>query len=313
MDQRSSFTSASIYWNKEMKTRLTNLNKVFWPREGITKGNLIEYYQQIAPMMLPHLLDRPESLHRHPNGINGDSFFQKNFTFSPPKYVSIKAIHSEHKQQEIRFLLCQNESTLIYLAQLGCIEINPWLSRIKKLDHPDFCVIDLDPEKIGFAAVVKTAQAVHRLLTKAKIDNFCKTSGATGLHIYIPLGAKYTYQQSSQFAELIANIVHSQLPKITSIDRLPATRQGKVYIDFLQNNRGQTIAAPYSLRPRPHAPVSTPLRWREVNQKLTPLKFTIRTILPRVKKLGDIWAPLLKHKGINLLASIDRLQKFIKN
>lgn len=289
------------------RLQLTHLTKLFWPAEQLTKADLILYYQKMAPLILPYLKDRPQSLHRHPNGIEADHFFQKNFE-KGPKWIPLKKIHSKHLHQDTYYLLCQNEATLIYLAQLGCIEINPWLSRIKSLDFPDYCVIDLDPEDIEFIAVIQTARAIHRLLEKIGADNFCKTSGATGLHIYIPLGARYTYAQSSQFAELIATVINTQIPDITSIQRSPAKRQGKVYIDYLQNHRGQTIVAPYSLRPRPQAPVSTPLQWREVTKRLNPTHFNIHTIEKRLKKYGDIWKPLLTDQGIDLPACLNKLQ-----
>lgn len=291
------------------KIKLTHLTKILWPEDDLTKGDMIQFYQDIAQLILPHLKNRPQSLHRHPNGINEKGFFQKNFT-AAPDWATIKAVHSEHENRDIHYFICKNEADLIYLAQLGCIEINPWLSRLPKLAAPDFCVLDLDPEDIEFAAVVKTAQTIHKLLNKTGIEHFCKTSGATGLHIYIPLGAKYSYDQSTKFAELIAIIVNKQIPEITSIKRSPAQRQGKVYIDFLQNRRGQTVAAPYSLRPRPQAPVSTPLQWREVNARLDPLNFTISNIRKRLDQYGDLWEPLLQAKGVDLLTSIEKLTKY---
>lgn len=271
---------------------LSNPDKIFWPDEGYTKKDVIDYYLAISKWILPYLKDRPESLLRHPNGINGDNFFQKNMEHTPD-WVKIQPIYSEHEQRNINYLICQNEATLIYMANLGCIEINPWFSRLKHLDKPDFCIIDLDPEEIDFKAVVKSALAVKKFLDELKIDCYCKTSGATGLHIAIPLGAKYTYDQSKQFAELIVGEVNQRLPKITSILRSPAKRQGKVYLDFLQNRQGQTITAPYAIRPRPGATVSTPLLWEEVNGRLNPSKFTIKTIIKRLDEYGDLWKPVL--------------------
>lgn len=287
------------------KLKLTHLEKVYWPEEGYTKGDLIDYYRSISEIILPYLKDRPESLNRHPNGIHETSFFQKNIK-SAPDWVKTKIVHSSHKSNATRYLLCQNEATLIYMANLGCIELNPWLSRITAADRPDFCVLDLDSEDIGFEAVVKTAQAIHHLLKQIDIDSYCKTSGKTGLHIYIPFGGKYNYNQSKNFAELIATIISNKLPDMTSIVRSPGQRQGKVYIDFLQNRPKQTVAAPYSVRPVAEAPVSTPLRWSEVTKRLNPTKFTMKTTPNRIEKLGDIWEKIL-HSSINLELAIKKL------
>ena len=170
------------------------------------------------------------------------------------------------------------------MANLGCIEINPWSSRLGMLDRPDYLVIDLDPEDIAFEAVVESALAVKKVLDKAGTQHYCKTSGKTGLHVYVPLGGSCDYDQARQFAEIIARLSHRELPKITSLERNPARRQKKVYLDFLQNRRGQTLAAPYSVRPHPGATVSTPLRWEEVKPGLDPSQFTIRTIGKRLEK-----------------------------
>lgn len=286
--------------------KLTHQNKVFWPKSGYTKGDLLEYYQKISNIILPYLKHRPMVLHRHPHGIEEEGFYQKNYP-KAPKWIPHKIIRSHHLNRDIHYLLCENSATLIYLANLGCIEMNPWLSRVKTLEYPDFCVIDLDPESINFTSVVKTAQTIHRLLEKIGVESFCKTSGATGLHIYIPLGAKYTYDQSVQFAELIALEANKRLADITSVIRSPSKRQGKVYIDYLQNRFGQTLAAPYSARPTLGALVSTPLHWREVNSRLQPAKFTIKTIQKRLDKQGDLWQNLLKAKGINLGSILKKL------
>ena len=277
--------------------KLTHLDKIYWPQEGYTKKVLIDYYRDIAPIILPYLKNRPESLHRFPNGIGQPGFFQKNAVNVPEWVVTEKVTSESHGI--INYILCQNEATLVYLINLGCIELNPWLSSTKALQNPSFCVLDLDPEKIDFKSVVTTAQAIHAVLESLNIASYCKTSGATGLHIYIPFNAQYSYTQSVQFAKIIAAIVHQKLPGITSLVRSPAKRQGKVYIDCLQNHLGQTLAAPYCARPRPLAPVSTPLEWNEVTNKLDPTKFTIKTIFQRLEKKEDIFKPVLG-KGIGL-------------
>lgn len=294
----------------QQNLNLTHLDKLYWPKEGYTKGDLIAYYLSIAKFILPYLKNRPQSLNRHPNGINGENFFQKNHD-KHPEWVMTHMVHSDSESRDVEYLLCQNAATLVYMVNLGCIEINPWLSRIPSLDKPDFCVIDLDPEDIEFTAVVKTAQAVHRLLDDIGAANYCKTSGASGLHVCIPLGRKYDYEQSKQFAQLIATVINNQLPKITSIVRSPRQRQGKVYLDFLQNRRGQTLVAPYCVRPRLGATVSTPLHWEEVTHKLTPQQFTINNIKQRIEKYGDLWKPVLG-KGINLQQCLKKLQTLMK-
>ncbi len=285
--------------------KLTNLNKVYWPDEKYTKRELIHYYRDVASFILPYLKDRPESLNRHPNGIKGESFYQKDIEHHPA-WVKTVRIVSESQGKEIRFLLCQDEATLVYMANLGCIEINPWSSRLGMLDQPDFLVIDLDPEDIVFEAVVDAALVVRQVLEDAGAESYCKTSGKTGLHIYVPLGGRYNYDQARQFSEIIARLAHRKLSKATSLERNPRKRQKKVYLDFLQNRRGQTLAAPYSARPHPGATVSTPLKWEEVKHGLDPSLFTIRTLRKRLDKVGDLWAPV-SNGAIDLVKCLERL------
>ncbi len=292
---------------KEEKTdlpKLTNLEKIYWPKEKITKGDLLVYYAKIAPWILPYLIDRPESLRRYPDGIEGKTFFQKNLK-DPPDWVQTELIH--HESKKINYLLIQDEASLLYAVNLGCIELHPFFSRLGKLENPDYLILDLDPKEAPFSRVVETAQAIHTLLEEIKVPSVCKTSGATGLHIAIPLEAKYPYEVAEKFAEVIARIVQRRIPKIATLERSLSKRKGKVYIDCHQNHFGQTLAAVYSARARPGAPVSTPLHWKEVKKGLDPLDFTIHTILPRVKKMGDLFATILG-KGIDIPAAIKRLQ-----
>lgn len=279
------------------EVHLTNLGKIFWPKEKYTKGDLINYYRSVSDFILPHLKDRPESLHRHPNGINGKSFFQKDVRDLPPQWVKTKRIR--HEDKTVNYLLVSDEASLVYLANLGCIEINPFNSRIGNLDRPDYAVIDLDPEDIDFSQVVRTAQVVHKILDNMKAPNYCKTSGATGLHIYVPLNGKYNYDQAKKFSQLVATLAYKKIPEITSLERMPKNRQGKVYLDYLQNNKGQTLASVYSVRPKPGATVSTPLEWQEIKKNLDPKKFTIQTVPKRLKQKGDIFKPILG-KGVDL-------------
>jgi bifunctional non-homologous end joining protein LigD len=286
---------------------LTNLDKVYWPAEGITKGDLIDYYREVATVIVPHLSDRPLSLHRHPDGITGESFFQKDVSKRPPpSWVQTTRVGTGEKG--IRYALCQDEASLLSLANLGCIEFNPWLSRVGSLDRPDFLVIDLDPQGLPFPRVVEAAIAVRKLLEKVGAESLCKTSGKRGLHVCVPLGARYDYDVARQFAEVLASIVHRQLPRSTSVVRSPALRQRRVYLDYLQNRTGQTLAAPYSVRPVPGATVSTPLRWSEVRSGLNPARFTMKTIPPRLAKGGDLWGPIAG-PGPDLGDCLERLNR----
>lgn len=290
----------------ETKLELTHLDKVFWPEEGYTKGDLIQYYDQISPWILPYLKDRPESLNRHPDGIGGENFFHKDIQ-SHPDWVKIVPMSSETENKTVHWLICNDKDTLLYMANLGCIEINPWNSRYQKPDKPDFLILDLDPEAIEFPQVIKTAQEIKTVLDATKIPAYVKTSGKRGLHVLIPLGARYSYDKTRQFGEILAKTIAFQLPDITSVTRDPAKRQKRVYIDYLQNSRGQTLAAPYSLRPVAGAPVATPLSWDELKPGLKPANFNLKTIFRRLKAKGDVWKGFMTHPGIDMLASLNRL------
>jgi bifunctional non-homologous end joining protein LigD len=290
---------------------VTNLNKVYWPEDGYTKGDLIGYYREIVDFILPYLRDRPESLHRHPNGVQEKSFFQKDVSRQPPPdwVRTAELIDSDGKRT--RTILCQDEATLVYLANLGCIELNPWHARVGILDQADYLVLDLDPENVSFDHVIEAAQTIRKVLHQAGAEGFCKTSGQRGLHVYVPFGARHSHDQAKQLAELIARIVNARLPASTSLVRNPKSRQGRVYLDWLQNGKGKTLAAPYSVRPRPMATVSTPLKWTEVRRGLDPAKFTIRTMPKRLDLVGDLWKPVLG-PGIDLSACLERLAPLLK-
>ncbi len=287
------------------KSLFKNLDKIFWPADKITKGDLMRYYLEVAPWILPHLKDRPQSLKRSPNGIEGETFFQKNLEKHPDW---IETIPIQHERKNIDYLLIQDEKSLLYAVNLGCIEIHPFFSRFRKLQNPDFVVFDLDPKGASFDKVIEVAQTLHEVLEEIEIRSYCKTSGATGLHIAIPLGAKYNYEDAKKFALLVATIVQERIPKISTLERSIAKRRGKVYIDCYQNNFGQTLACAYSVRARPGAPVSTPLHWKEVKKGLDPKKFTIKTIFKRLKKWGDLYLPALE-KGVDLRAALKNISK----
>lgn len=294
------------------KVKCTNLTKVYWPDEEYTKGQLIAYYRSIAKFIIPHLKNRPQSLNRFPDGIKGKSFYHKNMDDSQlPDWIKTVKISSGSKREGyINYLLCNDTATLVYMANLGCIDINPWHSTYENPDNPSYMMLDLDPGNISFKKVVETALVIRGICDELKIPCYCKTSGATGMHIYIPLDARYSYNQIKTFAQIMAVITHNRLPEFTSIERSIAKRRDKIYIDFLQNRKGQTIAAPYSVRPRPHATVSAPVDWDEVNEDLNPEMFTILNMAGRLEKMGDIWKPVLK-KGIILKDSLKMVEKLL--
>ena len=288
------------------KLKFTNLSKIYWPKEKYTKRDLINYYYQVAPYILPYMKDRPQSMNRHPNGINGESFYQKDVTGKVPDWIKTFPYFSEADNRQKNFLVCSDEATLLYLASLGCIEMNPWNSRAKFPDKPDWCVIDLDPDGNPFSQVIETADVTRRILDAAGIPSYPKTSGSTGIHIYIPFGAKYSYEQSREFGRLIAGMVHTRLPKFTSIERATRSRKGKIYIDFLQNRPQATLATAYSVRPKPGATVSAPLLWDEVRKGMRIQDFTIVNMPSRLRETGDLFKGVLG-KGINLKKVIQKL------
>ncbi len=286
----------------------TNLQKIYWPGEKISKGDMINYYYQVAPYMLPYLKDRPQSLNRYPNGIKGESFYQKNIAGKFPSWIQTHDYENTTKAGEKKFLVCADEAHLLYMANLGCIEMNPWHSRVQSPDKPDWCVIDLDPDTNSFDQVIEAANVVHQILKSVDVPCYPKTSGSTGIHIYIPLGAKYDYEQSKVLAQLVVTLAHHQLEKFTSLERSPAKRKGKIYLDYLQNRAIQTIAAPYSLRPKPGATVSMPLAWEEVKPGLNMKDFTIYNAVKQVSERDKLFKPVLD-KGIHLETVLANMAK----
>ncbi|MFQ5793268.1 MAG: non-homologous end-joining DNA ligase, partial [Acidobacteriota bacterium] len=250
------------------KIKLSNLDKVFWPKEGITKGDLLAYYEQVAELLLPYLHERPTHMLRYPDGIEGKSFYQKDAPEPIPDWMTTERIASEHRGEPIRYIICNDRSTLIYMVNLGSIDLHPWLSRRKSLDSPDWAVFDLDPDDSPFPHVVKIARALGKVLRGIGLRPYLKTSGATGLHIYVPLRPGYRYQQSRTFCEAVARFVAHEHQDTATVERVVSRRRGKVYIDFLQNRRGQTIVPPYVPRPVPGASVSAPLDWDELDSEL---------------------------------------------
>lgn len=291
---------------KGHEIKFTHLSKIYWPKEKLTKRDMLNYYYQAAPYILPYLKDRPQSLNRFPNGISGESFYQKDVKGKVPDWMETYGYHSEADHREKEFLVASNEASLLYMASLGCIEMNPWSSTIHKPEYPTWCIIDLDPDKNPFSQVIEVAKLTHELLESIGVDSYCKTSGSTGIHIYIPLGAKYTYEESKEFARTIVTIVQKKIPKTTSIERPTANRKGKIYLDFLQNRPQATLAAPYSVRPKPGATVSMPVYWEELKKGFRMQDFTMLNAMARVSKEGDIFKAVLG-KGINLKKALGKL------
>jgi bifunctional non-homologous end joining protein LigD len=287
------------------KLHLTNLNKVFWPEHGYTKRDLLDYYREIAPVMLPYLVDRPQVLHRHVDGHSGKEFFQRVSRTTPSWLKTTEITLEDGRKRD--FHLCQDWPTLLWLANFGCIELIPWNSRVGSLERPDYAVIDLDPIEVPFPQIVEVAKAVRRIVENGA-EGFCKTSGKRGLHIYIPLGRQYTFDQAMMASKLIATLVNRELPAITSLDPRTENRKGLIYLDTTRNSRGQSVAAPYSARPYPGATVSTPLKWSEVKKGLDPAKFMIKTMAKRIERVGDLWQKVLG-PGIDLQAWIQQLEK----
>ena len=264
--------------------RLTNVDKVFWPEHGYTKGDLIGFYRDIAPWLMPYLVDRPVVMTRYPDGIGGKSFFQKDAPEWVPEWVRTEVMWSERAQRTIHYFVCDEPNSVVYLANLGTIPLHVWASRIATLATPDWCTIDLDPKSAPFDDVIRCARAVRKLCAQIELPCFVKTSGATGLHIMIPLAQQFTHEQSRTLAHLICRVVETRHRDIATTNRLIEGRAGRVYLDYAQNGHGRLLAAPYSVRPRPKATVSTPLHWREVTSSLQPDRFTIRTVLRRVRR-----------------------------
>ncbi|WPO82350.1 DNA ligase D [Chryseobacterium sp. JJR-5R] len=291
------------------KVKLTNQDKIYFPEDDVTKGDIVEYYQSIAEYILPYLKKRPLSLNRFPNGIEKQGFYQKDASENIPDWIKTTEVFSESTDKYIDYIVCNDKATLAYLNNLGCIDMNPWNSAIPDLEHPDYLVLDLDPSKKNtFDDVIETALQVNEVLKSVKIKGYCKTSGSTGIHIYIPMDGNYDYDQVKDFAYILMKQVHEKLPEITTLERsLHKRSTDKIYLDYLQNRQGQTLASVYSIRPKEGAAVSMPLEWDEVKPGLKPTDFTIHNALERIKEKGDLFKPVLG-KGIDMMEALELLQ-----
>jgi bifunctional non-homologous end joining protein LigD len=295
----------------ERVVRITNPGKVFWPAEGYTKGDLVAYYREVAPLLLPYLRDRPLVLTRYPDGIAGKSFFQTDAPASAPSWVRTARVYSADAEREIDYFVVNDAETLAYVVNLGTIPLHVWASRLGAIERPDWLVLDLDPKGARFTDVVAVAQQLHRILDDIGLPSYAKTSGATGLHILVPLGARYTHEDARTFARLLAVLGAQAMPETATVARPIHARGGKVYLDFGQNGHGKTIVAPYSVRPRPGAPASCPLAWTEVDDRLDPSRFTIKTVPERFRRRPDPLVPVLG-PGIDMAAAIARLEERVR-
>ena len=265
----------------------SNLDKVFWPEEGYTKGDMIDYYRDVSEWLLPYVADRPVIMTRFPDGIDGKSFFQKDAPEWIPDWVRTEKVWSRDSEKETNYFIGDDVETILYIANMGSIPLHVWSSRLSSLEQPDWSILDLDPKDAPFEYVVQVAKAIHELCDEIELPCFVKTSGSTGLHVLLPLGRQCTYEQSRQLAEVLARVTASELPDIATTARALSARQGRVYLDFGQNGHGKLLVSPLCVRPLPGAPVSMPLRWSEVNDKLDIRKFTIKNAVQRLRKLKE--------------------------
>jgi bifunctional non-homologous end joining protein LigD len=293
--------------SEQRKFEFTNIKKIFWPEDGYTKGDLIEYYRSIAPWILPYLAERPVVLTRYPDGIAGKSFFQMDAPRFVPEWIRTERMWSEQAERDIDYFICDDEESLLYLINLGTIPLHVWGSRIGHTGYPDWCVLDLDPKDAPFTDVVKVAHATHALCQEIGLPNLVKTSGSSGLHVLIPLGGQCRHDQARSLGELLARVITGELPEISTLTRQVTRRDGKVYIDYLQNGAGRLIVAPFSVRPLAGGPVSTPLRWTEVTPTLDIRRFTIANLPDRMRKLKrDPLGEVLDSRP-DIGAALDRL------
>ena len=296
----------------ERHIAFTNLDKIFWPGEGHTKGDLIAYYDSISEWLLPYLRDRPVVLTRYPDGIEGKSFFQKDAPDFVPDWIRIERLWSEGSEREIGYFVAEDVESLLFIINMGTIPLHIWSSRIGSLEQPDWCILDLDPKDAPFSHVVSVAKAIRRLCEEIELPSFVKTSGSTGLHVLIPLARTLTYEQSHTLGELLARVVSTEHADIATVIRRPAKRGPRVYIDYVQNGHGRLLASPFCARPLPGAPVGMPLMWREVNGRLDIRRFTLDNAAKRMKRLkADPVAPVLSLKP-DLGAALERLtERFV--
>ena len=290
------------------RLQLSNLDKVFWPPEGYTKGDLLAYYEAVGEALLPYLADRPLVLDRYPDGIDGKNFFQKDAPNFVPSWVRTVPI-DEGEGKRNNYLICDSVESLLYIINLGAIPLHVWSSRVDDLERPDWCTLDLDPKETPFRQVTEVARRIRAICEEISLPCYPKTSGKTGMHILVPLGRRFTHEQAKLLGELIARVVVGEIPDLATVVRSPSGRGERVYIDFVQNGRGKLIVAPYSARPMPGGTVSAPLRWSEVTRRLDFRKFTIKTLPGRVKRMKEDPCVAVLDDVPDLEASLAKLGK----
>lgn len=292
---------------RKLPFSISNPDKIYFPESGVTKMQIAEYYYNISNFILPHLQNRPLSMNRFPDGINGMNFYQKDAPEHALKDVLTSRIYSESSERFIDYLICNDTKTMAYINNLGSIDFNIWTSTVYRLDHPDYLTLDIDPsEQNTFAQVREVGLAIKSVLDRMDITGFCKTSGSKGIHIFLPLNGQYTFDQTRDFAHLLMQEVMKLLPDLTTLERSLKKRDGKIYLDYLQNSRGQTLASVYSVRPKSGATVSMPIEWNELEQAITPQDFTIFNAIARIKEKKDVFKGVLGD-GIAMLQAIERL------
>ena len=306
VEVRAALSAAASRQRRRRDVQFSNLGKVFWPAEGYTKGDLLAFYEQVSDYLLPYLRDRPVHMNRFPDGVGGKSFFQRQAPAGIPDWVELVEVDERHTRQ----FICNDLRTLLYLVNLGSVELHPWLSRRGSLAVPDYAVLDLDAKETSFGNAVRVARTAGKVLRGIGLRPAIKTSGASGLHVYVALAGGYRYEQVRLFMEAVARVVARELPDIASVERLPRGRGGKVYVDFLQNRRSATVVPPYVVRPVPGARVSMPLEWDELDGDLHPGRFTIASVPDLLTRRGDLFRATLTDAQ-DFAPAIDKLHIYL--
>jgi bifunctional non-homologous end joining protein LigD len=276
--------------------RLTSAERVLFPEVGVTKGDLFEYYGAVAPAILPHLKNRPFTMKRMPMGVGTESYFQKQAPKGMPSWIPTRQFRTVRRSGESRmvdFPLVGTRDALVWMVQMNCIDMNAWYSRVDKPDRPDYVVFDLDPPDGEFALCIRAAHLLHELLESLDLCSYVKTSGADGIHVLVPVARRYGFDDTYAFAEAVSRRLEADNPGVVTTEWLKRKREG-VLLDHRQNGHGKTLASVYSVRPKPAAPVSTPLRWEELTEDVVPADFTMAVALERIERHGDLFEPTLR-------------------
>ena len=280
----------------EKTVNLSSPDRVLYPQDGITKGDVFEYYKEVGPTIVPHLKDRPFTMKRYPHGITGEVFFQKQAPRGMPDWIATRQFRTWPRKGESRlvdFPLINSPAAVLWMVQMNCVDMNAWYSRVDKPDRPDFVLFDLDPPDDGFELAIEVAHLIRELLDDLELPGYVKTSGADGIHVVAPITRRSTFKQTYDFAEKASRLLERKHPGKVTTEWLKKKREG-VLVDHRQNGHGKTIASVYSVRPKPGAPVSTPLRWDELTPKIRPRDFDMKEALQRIEKHGDLYAPVLE-------------------